>query len=126
MLQTTVDGFNLFGPAALGLGVGLTLHHKHKNVMKLFNEPQTWTDSLGKQSEIWNMDMRFGNWNIRSLYRANSLMTVLEELSKYKLDLVGVQQIRWQGGSTKPADEYTLFYRKGNENHELGTGLFCA
>jgi hypothetical protein len=30
------------------------------------------------------MDMRFGTWNIRSLYRA-----VSKQLSKYKLDLVG-------------------------------------
>jgi hypothetical protein len=37
------------------------------------------------------MDMRFGTWNIRSLYEVGSLMTVLRELSKYKLDLVGVQ-----------------------------------
>jgi hypothetical protein len=72
------------------------------------------------------MDKRFGNWNIRSLYRASSLMTVLKELSKYKLDLWGVQQVRWDGGGTEPADEYTFFYGKGNENHELGTGLFCA
>jgi hypothetical protein len=35
------------------------------------------------------MDMRFGTWNVRSLYRAGSLMTVASEISKYKLDLVG-------------------------------------
>jgi hypothetical protein len=34
--------------------------------------------------------MRFGLRNVRSLYRAGSLMTVSGELSKYKLDLVGV------------------------------------
>jgi hypothetical protein len=31
-------------------------------------------------------------WNVRSSYRADSLMTVSRELSKYKLDLVGVQR----------------------------------
>jgi hypothetical protein len=36
------------------------------------------------------------------------------------LDLVGVQG----GGGTEPVGEYTFLYRKGNKNHELGTGFF--
>jgi hypothetical protein len=63
------------------------------------------------------MDMRFVIWNIRSMYRAGSLRTVVEEISKYKLDLVGVQEVRWGGGGTEPADKYTFFYGNGNENH---------
>jgi hypothetical protein len=51
-------------------------------------------------------------------------VAVLKELSKYKLDLVGVQEVRWQGGGTEPAGEYTFCYGKGNENHELGTFFF--
>jgi hypothetical protein len=39
------------------------------------------------------MDMGFGTWNVRSLYRAGSLRTVAEEISKYELDLVGVQEV---------------------------------
>jgi hypothetical protein len=52
-------------------------------------------------------------------------MTVLRELSNYKLDLVGMQEVRWEGGGTEPAGEYTFIYGKGNENHELGTGFLC-
>jgi hypothetical protein len=37
---------------------------------------------------------------------------------------VGVQEVRWEGGGTEPAEEYTFLYRKENENHELGTGFF--
>jgi hypothetical protein len=33
------------------------------------------------------MDMRFGIWNVRSMYRAGSLRAVAEEISKYNLVL---------------------------------------
>jgi hypothetical protein len=35
-----------------------------------------------------------------------------------------VQEVRWEGGGTEPAREYTFFYGKGNENHELCTVSF--
>jgi hypothetical protein len=47
-------------------------------------------------------------------------MAVAKEMSRYKLDLVGIQEVRWGGGGTEPAGEYTFSYGKGNENHELG------
>jgi hypothetical protein len=37
-----------------------------------------------------------GTWNVRSLYRSGSLKTIARELGKYKLDLVGVQEVRWR------------------------------
>jgi exonuclease III len=39
--------------------------------------------------------MRFGTWNVRSLYRAGSPKTAAGELAKYNLDLVAVQEVRW-------------------------------
>jgi exonuclease III len=54
--------------------------------------------------------MRFGTWNVRSLYRSGSLKTVVRELGKYKLDLVGVQDVRWDKGGTERAEDYTVTY----------------
>jgi hypothetical protein len=51
------------------------------------------------------MDVRFDTWNVRSMYRAGSLRIVAEEISKYVLDLVGVQEVRWDRAGTKPAGE---------------------
>jgi hypothetical protein len=58
------------------------------------------------------------------MYRVGSFRAVAEEIPKYKLDLVGIQEVRWSGGGTEPAGQYTFFYVKGNENHKLGTGDF--
>jgi hypothetical protein len=46
-----------------------------------------------------------------------------QEILKYKLDLAGVQEVRWDGGGIAPAGEYTFFNGKGNANYELGTKL---
>jgi hypothetical protein len=68
--------------------------------------------------------MRFGMWNVRSMYRAGSLTAAARELTRYKLDLVGVQQVSWDKGDTVRARDYNFFYRKRNENYQLGTGYF--
>jgi hypothetical protein len=63
-------------------------------------------DSFDKRPKRKKMDLRFGTWNIRSMYRAGSLRTVVEEVSKYKLDLVGVQDVIRDRGGTESADQY--------------------
>jgi hypothetical protein len=52
-------------------------------------------------------------------------MTVWRELSRYKIDLVGVQEVRWEDNSTEPTGKYTFFYGKGNDKHELGKSFLC-
>jgi hypothetical protein len=117
---------NKLWPSSLGVGRGV---NNPLTIKKTCYEQFTQASdpvSLDKRPKLWNTDMRFGTWNVRSLYRAGSLNSVSRELARYKLDLVRVQEVRWEGGGTEPAGEYTFFYGKGNENHELGTGFCCA
>jgi hypothetical protein len=101
-------------------------HLKNKLVTKNHIEPRTWTDSLDKRTKRSNMDMRYETWNIWSLCRVGSLMTVSRELSRYRIDLVGGQEVRLEDSGTVPAGECKFLYGKGNENHELGKRFFCT
>ena len=67
--------------------------------------------------------MRIGTWKVRSLYRTGSLTAVARELARYKLDLVSVQEVRWDKGGRVRAGSSNFFYAKGNKNHQLGTGF---
>jgi exonuclease III len=57
-------------------------------------------------------DKRFGTWNVGSLYRVGLIMSVVGKLDKYKLDLVGVQEVRWEREGYQIADNYTFFLWK--------------
>jgi hypothetical protein len=54
--------------------------------------------------------MGFCTWNDMSLYRSGSHKTVARELARYKLDFVGVQEVRWDKGGT---------VRAGNNNFSV-------
>jgi hypothetical protein len=58
------------------------------------------------------MDMRFGTWNVISLYGAGLCITAAKEISKYKSDLVGAW-VRWGRNGTEPAGEYTFSIKRG-------------
>jgi len=66
-----------------------------------------------------NRDILLGTWNVRSLYRAGSLMAAARELARYKLDLVGVQEVRWEKEGTVKAGDYS-FFSMGKEMKIIG------
>jgi hypothetical protein len=56
------------------------------------------------------MDTTFDTWNVRYLYMADLLMTIVKELSKCNVDLVGVQDVRSDSHGTDAADIHITFF----------------
>jgi hypothetical protein len=78
-------------------------------------------EGVSRRFQKRKREILLGTWNVRSLYRAGSLTAAARELARYKLDLVGVQELRLGKESTIRAGDYNFHYGKGNKNVQLGT-----
>ena len=83
-----------------------TSHCKNKGVQKRHIRPRNRTDKLERPWQR-KMDMIFGTWNLRRLYRERALGLVTSEIDKYRMDLVGVQEVRWDCSGTLKSGNYT-------------------
>jgi hypothetical protein len=63
------------------------------------------------------MVMRFGMWDVRSLYMAGLLNAVSSELAKYNLDLGTAQEVRLDNSGSQPGQHYTFFCGNGSVDH---------
>jgi hypothetical protein len=54
------------------------------------------------------MDMRFGTWNVRNMYRAGLLRIMAEEISKYQLDLMEYR--RSDGTEVAPNQQASIHF----------------
>jgi len=69
--------------------------------------------------------LRFSTWNVRSLYTSGYLTTAARELVRYKLNLVGAMEVKWdKRGTVKNRGIIFFFNGKRNEIQQLGTGVF--
>jgi len=56
--------------------------------------------------------MRFGTWNVRILCSSGLLIAAARELARYKIDFVGVQEVRWDNVGTVRAGGYIFSMEK--------------
>jgi hypothetical protein len=43
------------------------------------------------------MDLTFGTWNVQTMLQPGKMMEISNEVLKLGIDLVALQEIRWQG-----------------------------
>jgi len=65
-------------------------------------------------------------WNVTSLYTAGSLTATATELAGYKLEFVGVQEVRWDREGTVRARDYHFFYGKRKQKSSIGNRIFLS
>ena len=61
---------------------------------------------LHKKSELIRINLC--TWNVKGRYETGSLTTAARELARYKLDLVGVQEVMWGIDGTVGAGDYSI------------------
>ena len=74
----------------------------------------------------WKRDLRFGVCKIWSLYRTGLLTAATRKLARYELDLVGVQEVRWDKEGTVRAGDYHFSTDKETKTINLEHDFFCT
>jgi len=99
---------------------------KNFYVKKLLNKPRTLIKD--NRNENGNRKtiriLRIGTWNIRTLFKPGALKIIIDEITKYNLQIVALQEIRWPDKGSIKHKETTIFYSGcGDERHEFGVGF---
>ena len=76
------------------MGEVLTTPHRKNWPCYETNTSASGLDWFFGTTKALERGMRFGTWNVRSLYKSGSCTAVTRELARYKLDVVGVQEVR--------------------------------
>lgn len=68
--------------------------------------------------------LRVGCWNATTLFQVGRTANVLKEFRKYRLDILGLSEIRWTWfGELKTSTGECILYSGSEEDHQRGVGL---
>lgn len=65
--------------------------------------------------------LKFGFWNVRTMFEAGKLAQITSEMRRYNLNILGISEARWtDSGSIKTNTGETVLYsgRDDNQHHE--------
>lgn len=57
------------------------------------------------------------------MYRAGALKELTDEISRLRVDIAAIQEVRWKGSGNVQGRDYVIFYSGSNEKHAFGTAF---
>lgn len=66
--------------------------------------------------------IRFGTWNVKSLYMAGKLDNATKEMQRLKMDILGVSEVRWPNSGRIQSNSYAVYY-SGNDQPQHRNGV---
>ena len=67
-----------------------------------------------------------GTWNVRTLFQSGKMAQATKEFQKYRLDILGLTEVRWTGSGRIKSGEVTFLYSGAEETHHRGVGLMLS
>ena len=69
---------------------------------------------------------RIGTWNVRTLYQVGKMAQTIREFQRYRLDILGLTEVRWTG-SGKISNGGTTLINSGTQDvHHRGVGIMLS
>jgi exonuclease III len=73
---------------------------------------------------VWKSDLIMATWNVKTMLIPGKMQEISKEIMKYKIDIIAIQEIRWQGKGRIDKLDYTFPYSGSEEKTGLlGTGF---
>ena len=102
------------------------------NSMKGANPSGVGGPSPSRVSYVWQVSVdcnpesvhnrntiRIGTWNVRTLYQCGKLENVKKEMTRLKINILGINKTRWLKNGDCMIDDFKIIYSRGDK-HERG------